>query len=100
MLRFARLALAAILLLAGQAALVHPVEHVDERGALVHTGHDQERSGEELCDALQALTACVAGAPRIVLAAVVEETFAAPAPRAPRLAEPPPFLSQGPPPLL
>jgi hypothetical protein len=99
--RIARFALAAILLLAGQAALVHPVSHVDEAGALVHAGHGHDRSGEELCGALDALTACVPGAaPLVVAAPSIDEVVAAPAPRAPRRAESPPFLSQGPPTLL
>jgi hypothetical protein len=86
LLRFARLALAAVLLAAWQAALQHEVEHADP-----------SHEAGLLCGALDALTACAAPA---------QPGFAAPAsdyesptypPRAPRLAEAPPFLSQGPP---
>jgi hypothetical protein len=93
--------LALALVLSWQAALEHPVDHVDELGQFVHL-HDEHSGGERsdaelLCDALAALTAC---------AALAQSTFVPPAPRshppsslsrAPRVAEPPPFLSQGPP---
>lgn len=96
----ARIFLAAALLLAGQAALVHPLEHVDDHGALVHSGEQHERTGGELCDALQALTACVPDAPRRLAVPEVFDVPAVPVERAPRVAEAPPFLSQGPPQLL
>jgi hypothetical protein len=95
--RLARIVLAVALLAAWQAALQHPVEHVDELGRLVHLygGHSDE--GAPLCDELAALTACAASAP-VLLGAQISE-FEAPwrARRAPRAAEAPPFLSQGPP---
>jgi hypothetical protein len=97
--RLARLALAAVLLAAWQAALEHPVEHVDELGELVH-GHDGHAHDSEpgaLCDLLAALTACAPAAPP-----VLPEPFCAYASpsypeSAPRAAEAPPFFSQGPP---
>jgi hypothetical protein len=94
--RLARVLLIAALLAGWQAALVHPLEHSDGHGGLVHLGGDHS-DGSELCDALAALTAC---APHANLA------FDAPAPARDsalsaetewRLAEAPPFLAQGPP---
>ena len=67
--RALRVLLAVALLAAWQNALVHPVEHVDEAGALVHLadghGGDQRggHAGNPLCDAVAALAACVAGTP-------------------------------------
>jgi hypothetical protein len=86
-------------LLAGwQAALVHPLEHVDTLGGFVHLGDGEPNPDKSLlCDALSALTAC---------AAVAGLAFTAIAPAEPRLvplrlearqAEPPPFFSQAPP---
>ena len=103
----ARLALAALtaaLLFAGQAALLHPLQHVDKHGALVHAGDrhsgDHKDSSGNLCDALAALIACVPDAPRVL--AVADQVDLLPTQRqaAPRTAEAPPFLSQGPPALL
>ena len=88
-------------LLAGwQAALQHPIEHVDALGGFVHQndGGSQDPNSGPLCDALAALTAC---APPVAFAAVAVEPPAHRLPsleaRAPRVAEAPPFLSQGPP---
>jgi hypothetical protein len=105
LLRLARLALAAVLLVAWQAALQHPIEHVDGLGELVHVhsghAHDEGRSDEpdtgSLCDLLAALTACAAQA-AVALAGSFSGFKAPEYPvSAPRLAEAPPFLSQGPP---
>ena len=104
--------LAAALLAAWQQALLHPLEHVDEHGHFVHLtaapgsdarGENERHDGQsdpsdKLGDSLAALTACapdaaarvVASEPLDLLAAVVSES-------APRAAEAPPFLSQGPP---
>ena len=94
--------LAFALLLAWQAALQHPIEHVDELGAFVHL-HDEhsgsERSdAEPLCDALAALTACAAHCQPDFLALAPQSKSALVPSCTPRVAEPPPFLSQGPPP--
>lgn len=107
-----RLALARLLLVlalaAGwQAALVHPLEHVDEHGHPVHAGgghaHDDDPSSDpsaKLCDALAALMAfATAGELPIALEAARSRHFGFLAQRL-RRADPPPFLSQGPPALL
>ena len=105
LLRLARLALAAVLLAAWQAALQHPIEHVDRLGEFVHVhsghahddGHSDEPDARPLCDLLAALTACAAQA-GIAFAGSLSEYKAPEYPvSAPRLAEAPPFLSQGPP---
>lgn len=97
----ARLLLAVTLLAGWQAALQHPIEHVNELGELVHVegGHSHEGSDAgPLCDLLASLTAC---APEAAVWPVDAERFAGLAPStthgAPRVAEAPPFLSQGPP---
>jgi hypothetical protein len=97
-----RLLLAAALLAAWQAALEHPIEHVDELGELVHLNdghaHDGDREPGSLCDLLASLTACAPGTPvlapgseRVVSLLAFDNTGAL------RAAEAPPFLSQGPP---
>jgi hypothetical protein len=61
----ARLLLVVALLAGWQAALLHPLEHVDGQGELVHAGHEEGSPAdraENLCDALAALTACAAHA--------------------------------------
>ena len=95
----ARLALVAAFVLVGQAALLHPLTHVDQQGSLVHVPGKDKTPGK-LCDALAALTACVPDASANFL---VSDSFVKPLVfplGAPRLAEAPPFLSQGPPALL
>ena len=102
-----RLLLVLALLAGWQAALVHPLEHVDDHGHLVHVGdgheHDRDASSDPsatLCDALSALTACAVQAGFAVAALAVEQRhFSFLAGRL-RRADPPPFLSQGPPALL
>lgn len=95
----ARLLLAAVLVGAWQAALEHPIEHVDELGELVHL-NDGEKNADagSLCDLLASLTACAPGA---AVWPVAAERFVHLPPLttrgAPRVAEAPPFLSQGPP---
>jgi len=72
--RSLRVLLAVALLEAWQGALVHPIEHVDEAGALVHLadGHaGGERDGsapDPLCDAIAALAVGVSGPAGFVLA--------------------------------
>jgi hypothetical protein len=97
----ARLLLSAVLLAGWQAALQHPIEHVDELGEFVHVdgGHSHEGSDAgPLCDLLASLTACASGT---AILAVGAERFASLPPStthgAPRVAEAPPFFSQGPP---
>jgi len=101
LLRLARVALVGVLLAAWQAALQHPIEHVDERGERVHArgghSHDDAPKAGSLCDLLAALTACAA--PTHAAFAQFRSDYESPScpPCAPRLAEAPPFLSQGPP---
>ena len=101
MLRFPLRAFLFVALLAGwQAALQHPIEHVDALGGFVHQhdGGSQDPNSGPLCDALAALTAC---APPAAFAAVAVESPAhrllSLEARAPLVAQAPPFLSQGPP---
>jgi hypothetical protein len=99
--RLTRLFLAAALLAAWQAALQHPVEHVDEFGELVHVHHghsDEGADSQPLCDLLDSLSACAPGVPLLAFsAAAFAELSESGAHGAPRIAEAPPFLSQGPP---
>jgi hypothetical protein len=100
----ARLLLSVALLAAWQGALVHPLVHVDEQGGFVHLadghGHDKKSNASELCDAIGALAAVVASAPKAVAADVSSQVVLSGPAGAPRAAEAPPFLSQGPPQLL
>jgi hypothetical protein len=97
----ARIALVVVLLAGWQAALKHPIEHLDALGGFVHVNdghsHDDESQRGSLCDLLAALTACAAPAPAAFAAA--QSDFESPGypSSAPRLADAPPFLSQGPP---
>ena len=98
--RLARVALAFALLAGWQAALLHPLEHVDSHGALVHAGQDHQKTPGELCDQLNALTACAPAAAVALAVAEVFQEFPLQRSGAPRVAEALPFLSQGPPTLL
>jgi hypothetical protein len=62
----------------------------------LHGGHS-DKGGEPLCDLLAALTTCAAQSP--VFLARIAPSYLAPvfALRAPRAADAPPFLAQGPP---
>jgi hypothetical protein len=97
----ARVVLVIALLGGWQAALQHPIEHVDEFGEFVHlnNGHSHEQGSEAglLCDALAALTACAPDA--LVFSGTCSPDHAVQShpTGAPRMAEAPPFLSQGPP---
>jgi hypothetical protein len=94
----ARLLLVVALLAAWQGALVHPLVHVDEQGGFVHLdGHDKKSRASELCDAIGALTAVVGAAPQAFVADVLSHVVFFRSTSAPRAAEAPPFLSQGPP---
>jgi hypothetical protein len=100
----ARLVLAVALLAAWQSALVHPLKHSDGRGGFVHLadGHDRGKQSNTsgLCDALAALTACAPGSLQFFDAPVPSRAVLVVRHGAPRTAEAPPFLSQGPPAVL
>jgi hypothetical protein len=100
----ARLVLAVALLAAWQSALVHPLKHSDGRGGFVHLadGHDHGKQSNTsgLCDALAALTACAPGSLQFFDAPVPSRAVLVVRHGAPRTAEAPPFLSQGPPAVL
>ena len=89
--------LLALTLLAGwQAAQVHPLEHLDDHGELVHLGHSHDEVQLD-CYLLDALAAC---APSSCGSGVVPWSAPGMPPNlesAPRPAEPVPFLAQGPP---
>jgi hypothetical protein len=98
----ARLFLALAFLAGSQAALLHPLAHLDRNGEFVHLhgGHSDENRSESgpLCDALAALGACAPVA-AAALPAFQQPDNSLPTPvvGAPRVAEAPPFLAQGPP---
>jgi len=108
--RALRLFLAASLLAAWQGALVHPLEHADEHGELVHvtrlaaasTGCDDHDHGDRgpnaLCDAIAAVTAVVDGSiPLFLPIAGRPIPPASIAVTAPRGSDPPAYRSQAPP---
>ena len=98
--RLARVFLVVALLAGWQAALQHPIAHVDELGAFVHLhgGHSQEDGSEAAsCDVLAALAACATCAP-VAFGEVISDYTVQPSPAGTtRAAQAPPFLSQGPP---
>jgi len=101
--RALRLFLAAALLAGWQAALVHPLEHADESGRLVHlpggASHHEEHGGANpLCDAIAALAVCAGGAARLpaIVPAAAESAHALAA-RPPRCAPLLAYRSQAPP---
>jgi hypothetical protein len=102
--------LAAPLLGAWQGALLHPLDHLDEHGHFVHLsgvdgsdarGENDYESGdpsERLGDSLAALAVCVPdAAPLFSCREQLEHPARSTPQSAPRVAEAPPFLSQGPP---
>ena len=105
----ARLLLAAALLAGWQATLQHPIEHVDEHGHFVHIGGMDgddargENDGEggdpsdRLGELLAALGACAAAAQAVLAERFPDYPLPSRPVAAPRAAEAPPFLSQGPP---
>jgi hypothetical protein len=98
--RLARVFLVIALLAGWQAALQHPIEHVDELGEFVHlySGDSHDGSGTEpLCDVLAALTACAADAQVFLSNEYADYQVPSHSHGAPRVAQAPPFLSQGPP---
>jgi hypothetical protein len=99
--------LAAVVVAGWQVALLHPVEHVDERGGFVHAASDHSRSEDGsgpsglLCDALAALTACASPAPAVPAALSSAEGALPLLDAGPLLPSPaPPFFAQAPPALL
>ena len=73
--RSLRILLALALLAAWQGALLHPIRHVDTKGAFVHVpgSHLPKSPGDKggsnpTCDAIAAVTACVSGAPQVAVA--------------------------------
>jgi hypothetical protein len=104
----ARLLLVVALLAGWQAALVHPLDHVDSHGQLVHVGDGHAKDGDsssndpaaKLCDALGALTAVAPQASAAFTHESAELAVAARIAVAALPAEAVPFLSQGPPQLL
>jgi len=107
--RLLPLSLAALLLSAWQVALLHPLQHVDAQGALVHIAGggmpkapgDKRGPNAPSCDVLAAVAACVASAPQPAIAAVttvdsIHARETARLPGAPSLA----YRSQAPPSLL
>jgi hypothetical protein len=107
--RALRFLLALALLGVWQGALLHPLQHVDAKGAFVHVpgGHAPKKApGDKiatnaLCDAIAAVAACVSGSAKIAVGAVpgvesihlreIVALFGAP---------PPAYRSQAPPSLL
>jgi hypothetical protein len=94
--RFTRLLLVVALIAGWQSALVHPIAHVDAAGQPVHLGDGSERSNVS-CELLDALTACVSHVAAAVPVFSASDPSAHYPAGAPRAAEAPPFLSQGPP---
>jgi hypothetical protein len=102
--RLARVFLVVALLAGWQAALLHPLQHADSHGALIHLGDGRtapaQSDSSKLCDALAALTACAPHAPLAFAAPAAEHHAFRVSEARPRAAEAPPFLAQGPPALL
>jgi hypothetical protein len=74
--RALRLLLALALLGVWQGALLHPLLHVDLKGAFVHVpgshaprGPGDKGGSKSLCDAIAAVAACVSGTAKIAVAA-------------------------------
>jgi hypothetical protein len=99
-----RFVLVAALLAGWQSALVHPLTHVDKNGGYVHLGDGQPKPKKSdsagLCDVLAALAACAPSTPAAFVAACDSQAAFNPLAAVPRIAEAPPFLSQGPPAVL
>ena len=103
-----RATLVVTLLAAWSTGLVHPLVHADGNGNLVHAGtasyggdgKPPATATDGLCDVLASLAACLPGfaGPSIAAAADVVSTVTVYGTI--RVAEAPPFLSQGPPALL
>jgi hypothetical protein len=103
MLRGLRAFLVIALLVAWQGSLLHPLQHVDHSGRLVHLQDGEtpaSGSVDGLCDALAALGACLGASPAASFEPLPGYLLAFRSPAAVLTASAPPFLAQGPPPLL
>ena len=104
--RLLRLLLAAALLAAWQGALLHPIEHIDRAGQLVHvagTTHDPNEDGgpSALCDAIAAVAGCVGEGPKqLIVPPAGGESVAIAAAGEPRGSPPRYYSSRAPPSLL
>lgn len=104
----ARLALVLALLSGWSAGLLHPFQHVDADGRLVHlagvpVGGDSQPASpaaDKLCDVLAGLAAVLPGAQGGVFHPDEAQAICVAAEGEPRPASPPPFFAQGPPTLL
>ena len=83
--RTLRFLLALVLLAVWQGALLHPLQHVDAKGAFVHVQGTNvpkvpgdKNAPNPLCDAIAAVVACVSGSAKIAVGAVpgVESIYA------------------------
>jgi hypothetical protein len=95
--RLARVLLVVALLAGWQSALKHAIEHVDELGQLVHRHSSHSDEDGSVCDSLAALTAVAAEAPFVYGTYPPAFEVTSHPIQAPRVAQAPPFLSQGPP---
>jgi hypothetical protein len=103
--RTLRILLALSLLAVWQAALLHPLRHVDAKGAFVHVPgkHLPKVPGDgnapnALCDAIAAVAACVSGLPQSAVAAIGAVDSIPPRHAIALLSAPPPaYRSQAPP---
>lgn len=94
--RLARVLIVVALLAGWQAALLHPLKHVDEHGALIHLGGEPS-GASELCDALAALTACAPEAHQRFEPPSAGRATGLSSITEGRRAGVPPFFAQGPP---
>ena len=99
--RLARLLLALALLAGWQAALLHPLQHLDENGQYVHLGGDSGKGKPAKlldCDTLAALAACLPEMPAGLSPLGCQHDSPPSSDQSLRLAATaPPYLSQGPP---
>jgi hypothetical protein len=106
--RTLRVLLALALLAVWQGALLHPLQHVDAKGAFVHVPGKQvpkipgdRNATNSLCNAIAAVFACVAGLPQLEVGAAPGIESIVPLETVALLgASPPAYRSQAPPSLL
>jgi hypothetical protein len=100
-----RALLALALLAVWHGSLLHPLQHVDAKGAFVHVPGKQvpkvpgDKSATNLlCDAIAAVVACVAGPAQLAVAAVAGVETVLPRKTVALFGAPPPaYRSQAPP---
>jgi hypothetical protein len=92
-----RLFLAVALLAAWQSALVHPLEHADDAGHLIHVPGGDGEHADPLCDALGAVGSVVGDGPRPFAVPDQVEPSIGSRIEAPRAAAPRYYRSQAPP---